>query len=702
MSARAARTRLESAVDPAHDHVLGDDNAAITLVEYGSYACTYCRAAHQVVADLRDRFGDRLRYVFRQRPIGGSEDALRAAEFAEYAAAATGNFWPVHDALMTRGSEVDAEVILAVADEFDVPGYDERPDLRDAAIRRVRADRESADRSGVIGTPTFFINGRRYEGAWDEASLAEAMLGSLGHRLHAATLDFVRWAPSTGLLLLLATVAALVIANGSAGPAFAAFWQRPFGFVLGDRGFSMSLLHWINDGLLAVFFLVVGLEIKRELTVGRLASWRAAALPIAASLGGVLVPALLYLTLIPAGPLAHGWGVTIATDTAFAIALIVMLGDRVPIELRVFLTAAVIVDDLVAIVVVALFYSGTLHFDYLAGAAALALLLVVLNRSGVYRALPYALLGVLLWLCLHHGGLHATLAGVILALVVPTRPPPNLHALTAQAEMVMRTELANAEEGRGVMHHGLSEPALRDRCDPRSRRISRGQAAAHDRAVVELSRAAGVRVRECRRHMGAGDARRTRFAGAGDRPGPRARQAHRHRRRSVDRGPNGNCGQTGWLHLATTRRRRRARRHRFHDVPVHRGTGIRSDLVRRREDRDLRGLAACRRARRGDPLEARASTDGAVRARSLDGMHGHRAPAACTLITRRSPTGSASSARHRRPLRAQFRLSGSMARSAIRACRHACRSSTIANAEIRTKCIRATFGSLVNVTIMNN
>jgi len=461
MSARAARTRLESAVDPAHDHVLGDDDAAITLVEYGSYACTYCRAAHQVVADLRDRFGDRLRYVFRQRPIGGSEDALRAAEFAEYAAAATGNFWPVHDALMTRGSEVDAEVILAVADEFDVPGYDERPDLRDAAIRRVRADRESADRSGVIGTPTFFINGRRYEGAWDEASLAEAMLGSLGHRLHAATLDFVRWAPSTGLLLLLATVAALVIANGSAGPAFAAFWQRPFGFVLGDRGFSMSLLHWINDGLLAVFFLVVGLEIKRELTVGRLASWRAAALPIAASLGGMLVPALLYLTLIPAGPLAHGWGVTIATDTAFAIALIVMLGDRVPIELRVFLTAAVIVDDLVAIVVVALFYSGTLHFDYLAGAAALALLLVVLNRSGVYRALPYALLGVLLWLCLHHGGLHATLAGVILALVVPTRPPPNLHALTAQAEMVMRTELANAEEGGGVMHHGLSEPALR-------------------------------------------------------------------------------------------------------------------------------------------------------------------------------------------------------------------------------------------------
>ena len=454
-------SRLVPPVDPARDHVLGDSDAEITLVEYGSYACPYCRSAHEVVADLRHRFGDRMRYVFRQRPISNSEDADRAAGFAEYAALSGGHFWPVHDALMTRGATVDPEVIVAVAGEFGVPAYmDADPALVAAAERRVQEDRESARRSGVHGTPTFFINGRRYEGAWDESALSEAMLGSLGHRLHSATLDFVRWAPSTGLLLLLATLLAIVLSNTQAGADFTALWQAPLGFAFGDSGFSMPLVNWINDGLLGVFFLVVGLEIKREFTVGRLATRRAAALPIAASVGGMIVPALIYLATIPAGPLAHGWGLTIATDTAFAVALIVLLGERVPIELRVFLTAAVIVDDLVAIMVVALFYSDGLHVDYLVAAGVVTAALLALNRAGVHRALPYAVLGVLLWVCLHHGGVHATLAGVVLALVTPTRPPANLGGLMAQAEMVMRTELATASDV-GVMRHGPSEPALR-------------------------------------------------------------------------------------------------------------------------------------------------------------------------------------------------------------------------------------------------
>ena len=204
---------------------------------------------------------------------------------------------------------------------------------------------------------------------------------------------------------------------------------------------------------------MVGLEIKREFTVGRLATWRAAALPIAAALGGMIVPALVYLLVIPAGPLTAGWGTTISTDTAFAVALIVLLGDRVPVDLRVFFTAAVIVDDLVAIAVVALFYAGPMQVGYLVGACAVAGLLVALERAGIYRALPYALLGVVLWACLHEAGLHPTLAGVILALVTPTRPPPNLHALMAQAQTVIEAETRSA--GDAVMRHGPSEPALR-------------------------------------------------------------------------------------------------------------------------------------------------------------------------------------------------------------------------------------------------
>jgi NhaA family Na+:H+ antiporter len=326
------------------------------------------------------------------------------------------------------------------------------------ARAKVEDDMASAQRSGVLVTPTFFINGRRYEGPWDENALSEAILGSLGHRLQAAALDFARWAPSTGLLLLLATLLAVVLSNSPLGPEFEALWRMPLGLMAGESAFRMPLHDWINDGLLTIFFLVIGLEIKREFTVGRLASRRAAALPVAAATGGMLLPALIYLAVAPSGPLAQGWAIPTTTDTAFAVALIAMLGNRVPVELRIFLTAAVVIDDLVAIAIVALFYSAGLDANYAGAAAVLTGLLVLLNRSGIYRALPYAVLGVLLWGCLHASGLHATLAGVILAVVTPTRPPGNLAALMSQAEAVFRHEMRVS--GEKVLRHGPSEPAL--------------------------------------------------------------------------------------------------------------------------------------------------------------------------------------------------------------------------------------------------
>jgi Na+:H+ antiporter, NhaA family len=146
----------------------------------------------------------------------------------------------------------------------------------------------------VFITPTFFINGRRYDGPWDDRSFTDAMLNSLGHRVRAAALDFASWAPSTGVLLLLASILAVLLLNTPVGDRFDAFWLQRFGIVQGDREFQMSLLEWVNDGLLTVFFLVVGLEIKREFTVGHLASRQSAALPIAGAVGGMAVPALLY------------------------------------------------------------------------------------------------------------------------------------------------------------------------------------------------------------------------------------------------------------------------------------------------------------------------------------------------------------------------------------------------------------------------
>jgi NhaA family Na+:H+ antiporter len=452
-------TKLDRAVDERRDHILGNGHADMTLVEYGSYSCPYCHAAQEIITNLRDRFGERLRYVFRHRPIPGNPDAERAAELAEYVAATNGRFWDVHEKLMDHGPRFRDGDLEEIASAFDVPLTEQQGGgAWNRASQHVAEDVRSADRSGVFETPTFFINGRRYEGPWDENSLAEAMLGSLGHRLHAATVDFVRWGPSAGLSLLLMSVVAVVLSNSAFGPVFASWWTLPFGLRLGNIDFTLPLLDWINDGLLTIFFLVVGLEIKRELTVGRLASRQSAALPLFAACGGMIVPALVYLLIVPAGPARLGWGMTITTDTAFAVALIVLLGDRVPVELRVFLTAAVIMDDLVAIALIAVLYTESIDMQYLLLSVAMTGLLASFNRWGVYRWLPYAVVGTVLWVCLHGAGLHATLAGVILAAVMPTRPPPNFRALLAQAEGVFRIEMKRA--GEAVMRHGPSEPAL--------------------------------------------------------------------------------------------------------------------------------------------------------------------------------------------------------------------------------------------------
>ncbi len=454
MSAAAATLnhRLDRPVDPARDHVLGPADAPITLVEYGSYDCPHCRAANDRITEVRAQFGDRLRYVFRHRPVTGSDIARRAAELVERAATPE-QFWNAHVALMTRSDTLSEQDLAAVAAELPAP----EDGSASASKARVAEDIASGASSGVLFTPTFFINGRRYDGPWDTSSFTDAMLGSFGHRVRTAALTFASWAPSAGMLLLLASIAAVLLTNSPAGAAFEAFWRTPLGLTLGGAAFRLPLVDWIDDALLTVFFLVVGLEIKREFTVGHLASRRSAALPVAAAVGGMLVPALLYTLIVPAGPWAHGWGVPMATDTAFAVALLAVLGERVPIELRIFLTAAAIVDDIGAIIVVALFYSRELDFAYLGAAAAIVAVLALLNRSSVYRATPYLLLGVALWVCVHAGGLHATLAGVLLAAFIPTRPPPDYRTLSLQAETILAAE---AQHGGEQYRRGPSQPAL--------------------------------------------------------------------------------------------------------------------------------------------------------------------------------------------------------------------------------------------------
>src|SRR5690606_17193596 len=233
----------------------------------------------------------------------------------------------------------------------------------------------------------------------------------------------------------------LVLANMEAySQQFLGFWEKRSGFHIGDWSFDLPLIRWINDGLLAIFFLVVGLEVKREFTVGRLTKPRAAGLPLAGSVGGVLIPGLIYLLIVPFGPLSIGWGTTISTDTAFAIAIIAIMGNRVPIELRVFLTACAIIDALISILIVAIFYTDEMHLNFLIGAGLTTAAPILLNRWRFTGLLPYIVLGLLLWFFLHESGIHATLAGVVLALCIPTRPPVNFVALQSQMQRIFKAE----------------------------------------------------------------------------------------------------------------------------------------------------------------------------------------------------------------------------------------------------------------------
>jgi NhaA family Na+:H+ antiporter len=226
---------------------------------------------------------------------------------------------------------------------------------------------------------------------------------------------------SAGLLLLLATAVALAWANSPWRGAYGALWHTPVTVGAGRFVLTMDLHHWINDGLMALFFFVVGLEIKREILIGELASLRRAALPIAAAVGGMVVPALIYVALNAGTVGAAGWGIPMATDIAFALGVLALLGRRVPLALKVFLTAVAVVDDLGAVLVIALFYTPSVSWTSVAAAAGLLAAAVAANRLGVRHLLPYAVLGTGLWLAVLLSGVHATVAGVLLAMTIPAR-----------------------------------------------------------------------------------------------------------------------------------------------------------------------------------------------------------------------------------------------------------------------------------------
>ncbi|HHJ12243.1 MAG TPA: Na+/H+ antiporter NhaA [Chromatiales bacterium] len=291
---------------------------------------------------------------------------------------------------------------------------------------------------------------REYLAPWERAF--ERILTPFEEFLHRQT--------TMGVLLMLCAIAALIIGNSPLAPGYAHLLHTKIAIVAGDWRIEHSVHHWINDGLMTLFFFVVGLEIKREVLVGELSRLQQALLPIIAALGGMLVPALLYATLNGSPPESRGWGIPMATDIAFAVGVIALLGPRVPKSLVTFLVALAIVDDLGAVTVIALFYTDSLDLHYLGAALLILALMVVLNRLGVRRPLPYFVFATLLWIAFEGSGVHATVAGVFAAWTIPARPRLSTMSFADRLERLLQRYREADEPGKPLVNNPTQTTTL--------------------------------------------------------------------------------------------------------------------------------------------------------------------------------------------------------------------------------------------------
>jgi NhaA family Na+:H+ antiporter len=435
-----------TSIDFARDYISGDAAAKVGLILYTDYVSQHARKARRVDLALSEHINQDIAFACRQNPssdqIGSSEKAARVA----LAAGLQGKFWEAHERLFAVDPSMSDDAINSLAKELNLDSERLRVDMTsDAVMQRLKEDRESARDASVTASPALFINGQRYDGAWDELSIAEEIERPIGVRLRAASDQFYKWAASAGFVLVLATLAALIFVNIGFHETYERWRETEFGLSLGEAQFFLSIEAWVNDGLMAVFFLLVGIEIKREIIYGELSNISKAALPLIGAIGGMVVPIIVYLAFNAGLQTQGGWGIPMATDIAFTLGLMALLGSRVPLPLKVFVSALAIADDLGAILVIAVFYGTGIDYEPLVWAAGILAVMLCMNKARFYSRAPYLLLAVLLWYFTHESGLHATLAGVMTAALIPSRAPGNVGGVAAQTAAIF-----DAHKGREI------------------------------------------------------------------------------------------------------------------------------------------------------------------------------------------------------------------------------------------------------------
>ena len=444
---------LKHPLDTSRDIVEGTEDGRVSIVWYIDFTSDRMRRIRDIMRRTRLRaLPENVTFAYRFLPAVGNENGSDIAARAAIAAAAQGRFDDMRNALFSRPPRYTVGVVMAIAEALDMDQEKLRDDMfSDETTQRLQDDHDSAIASDAHGGPLVFIDHRQYVGAWDEAAVTEAIEKPLGLRLRLASEDFFHWAASAGMVLVAATIAALIVVNVGFHEAYEHLRHTKMGLFFADAKFSLSLEHWINDGLMALFFLIVGIEIKREMVDGELSDMSRAALPILGAVGGMAMPALIYVAINWNSPdTLHGWGIPMATDIAFTLGIMALLGRRVPTSLKIFVSSLAIADDLGAILVIALFYGHGFHMDaFLFGVGILAIMLV-LNRARIYSRAPYLLLGVVLWYFVYESGLHATLAGVLTALAIPSRRSASIEGVAEQAASVFEAERENNSTAIGA------------------------------------------------------------------------------------------------------------------------------------------------------------------------------------------------------------------------------------------------------------
>lgn len=485
MSAQEHERRLLRPIDPHRDHVRGgkDGEERLTVLIYGDFLCPYCRRLRLVLDRLRGALGDRMAYVFRHYPNERAHPGAELLSIGAEAASRQGRYWQMHDALYGREPPIDETALLGIARSLGLDMERFTRDLQDPTLKeRVAEDLADGRRNGVTGTPTIFIDGVRYDGAWDFHSMLEALEQPVGARVQRTARAFANLPTSAGLVLLAAAAAAVLWANSP----FAPLYRRLVGTQLGlgppAALLSMSIANWCAEGLLAVFFLILGLEIRREMTSGSLANWRAAAAPALAALGAIAAPALFYRALNP-GVTSAGWSIPADTGIAFTLAVLALFGNRASAGLKVFVATYAVADDVLSILILAVFYPHTLDPEWLLAGAATLVAMTVFNRWRIYAVWPYVVATVGLWLSLHLAGVSGALSGIALAAFLPLRPAPKVSPLLAQAA----TALAELEHAEHELKRA-GDPRRRLRQEPVWDWASRNLSAAAERLLSPAER----------------------------------------------------------------------------------------------------------------------------------------------------------------------------------------------------------------------